>query len=321
MNKLKPMIVNISVLILCYMLFAIYNTFFIIHQTSVIKIRGGQSIGAIVRDLEIGGVLNFFNKKIFLRFVDGSFRAGHYRVYNGETIFAFSRRVKRGDSEMCTITFIPGKTAYFYTKQLNANDDFYGEILQKPTEGEILPESYKYKCQTSKQKVFEYAKSSTRNTLDAILKDFNFANSHLKNANEVLIMASIIEKETSIVDEMPVISSVFKNRMKIGMKLQTDPTVIYQITGGTGVLEEKLTLDDLKSAGAWNTYVISGLPLTPIASPSVGAIKAAINPSETDYIFFVASGTGGHVFAKTYKEHLANVEKYRKIQSGAIQHL
>lgn len=316
MNKVISLLINISLVILCFIFFAIYNSFFIIHEDVIARVRGGRSLGMIILELEKDGVLNFFNKKFFLHSVSGNIRAGHYKVFKGETIFSFSKRIKSGDSEMCTITFIPGKTVSYYIEQINSSDDFYGEISKKPHEGSIMPESYKHKCQTSKQAVLDYAQSLMNKTLDEALKDYNFKNSHLKSRFDVLIMASVIEKETSIIEEMPKISSVFKNRMKIGMKLQTDPTVIYQITNETGILERRLTLDDLKSQGAWNTYVVEGLPLTPIANPSIEAIMAALNPSETDYLFFVASGSGGHIFAKTYKEHILNVEKYRKFQAG-----
>ena len=316
MNKITSLLINASSLILCFIFFAVYNSFFIIHEDTIVKIRGGRSLGVVILELEKDSILNFFNKKFFLHSVSGNIRAGHYKVFKGETIFSFAKRIKSGDSEMCTITFIPGKTVSYYIEQINSSDDFYGEISRKPHEGSILPESYKHKCQTSRQAVLDCAQSFMSKTLDEALKDYNFENSHLKSRFDILTMASIIEKETSIIEEMPKISSVFKNRMNIGMKLQTDPTVIYQITNETGILDRRLTLDDLKSQGAWNTYVIDGLPLTPIANPSIEAINAAIHPSETDYIFFVASGNGGHIFAKTYKEHLLNVEKYRKLQAS-----
>jgi len=316
MNKITSLIINISSLILCFLVFMVYNSFFMIHEDSIIKVRGGSSLSVIIAELENDGVLNVFNKKFFLHSVSGNIRAGHYKVFKGETIFSFAKRIKSGNSEMCIITFVPGKTVNNYIEQINLSEDFYGEISKKPHEGSILPESYKHKCQTSRQVVFDYAQNLMNGALDVALKDYNFENSHLKSRFDILIMASIIEKETSIIEEMPKISSVFKNRMKIGMKLQTDPTVIYQITNETGILDRKLTLDDLKSQGAWNTYMVEGLPLTPIANPSLEAINAAINPIETDYIFFVASGDGGHVFAKTYKEHLLNVEKYRKLQAS-----
>jgi UPF0755 protein len=130
-----------------------------------------------------------------------------------------------------------------------------------------------------------------------------------------LILASIIEKETSVPDERRIVSSVFVNRLKRGMPLQTDPTVIYGITRGEGVLGRGLRRSELDRETPWNTYKIRGLPPTPIANPGRAAIEAALNPEATDYIFFVADGTGGHAFAETLAEHNRNVAAWRKIEA------
>jgi UPF0755 protein len=128
-------------------------------------------------------------------------------------------------------------------------------------------------------------------------------------------MASIVEKETGIADERRQVASVFVNRMRRGMKLQTDPTVIYGVTKGQGVLGRGLRQSELRGATPWNTYVIDGLPPTPIANPGRAAIEAALNPDDTPYIFFVADGTGGHAFAVTLAEHNANVARWRQIEA------
>ena len=132
---------------------------------------------------------------------------------------------------------------------------------------------------------------------------------------EALIMASIIEKETSIPEERGRVASVFINRLQQGMRLQTDPTVIYGITKGEGVLGRGLRQSELRRETPWNTYVIDGMPPTPIANPGREAIFAAVNPDTTDYIFFVADGTGGHAFAETLDEHNENVARWRAIEA------
>src|SRR5574343_415964 len=191
MNKIISLVINISSLILCFAVFAIYNSFFIIHEDSIVKVRGGRSLGEIIVELEKDGVLNFFNKKFFLHSVNGNIRAGHYKVFKGETIFSFAKRIRDGKSEMCTITFVPGKTVNYYIEQINLSDDFYGEISKKPHEGSLLPESYKHKCQTSKQVVFDYAQNLMNSTLDKSLNYYYLENSHLKSRFDILIMASI----------------------------------------------------------------------------------------------------------------------------------
>ena len=137
----------------------------------------------------------------------------------------------------------------------------------------------------------------------------------LASPEEVLILASIIEKETSVPDERRMVSSVFVNRLNRGMRLQTDPTVIYGITEGRGVLGRGIRASELRAETPWNTYVIDGLPPTPIANPGRAAIEAALNPEDTALIYFVADGTGGHAFAETLDAHNRNVARWRQIEA------
>jgi UPF0755 protein len=136
-----------------------------------------------------------------------------------------------------------------------------------------------------------------------------------KTPEEAMIMASIVEKETGIPEERQQVASVFINRLAQGMKLQTDPTVIYGITKGEGILGRGLRQSELRRETPWNTYVIDGLPQTPIANPGQAAIEAALNPDTTKYLFFVADGTGGHAFAETLEAHNENVAKWRAIEA------
>jgi UPF0755 protein len=136
----------------------------------------------------------------------------------------------------------------------------------------------------------------------------------LRTPEEALVLASIIEKETGVADERRTIAGVFVNRLNRGMRLQTDPTVIYGITRGEGVLGRGLRQSELQAATPYNTYVIPALPPTPIALPGRASIEAALNPETTPYIFFVADGTGGHAFAATLDEHNRNVARWRQIE-------
>ena len=137
----------------------------------------------------------------------------------------------------------------------------------------------------------------------------------LNSPEELLVLASIIEKETGIAEERGQVASVFVNRLNRGMPLQTDPTVIYGITQGQGVLGRGLRRSELRKETPWNTYVINGLPPTPIANPGRASLMAAAQPDQSDFIYFVADGTGGHAFAKTLAEHNANVAKWRQIEA------
>jgi UPF0755 protein len=137
----------------------------------------------------------------------------------------------------------------------------------------------------------------------------------IQTIEEALILASIIEKETGVPEERGAVASVFVNRLRQGMRLQTDPTVIYGVTEGKGVLGRGIRQSELRDNNPWNTYVIDGLPVTPIANPGLASIEAALNPDTTEYLFFVADGTGGHAFAKTLNEHNVNVAKWREIEA------
>ena len=137
----------------------------------------------------------------------------------------------------------------------------------------------------------------------------------LESPEDLLILASIIEKETGVAEERRQVASVFVNRLNRGMRLQTDPTVIYGITKGQGVLGRGLRRSELRAATPWNTYVIQGLPPTPIANPGRESLMAAAQPDTTNFVFFVADGTGGHAFAETLDEHNRNVARWREIEA------
>jgi UPF0755 protein len=137
----------------------------------------------------------------------------------------------------------------------------------------------------------------------------------LETPEEAMVLASIIEKETGVAGERRQVASVFVNRLNKGMKLQTDPTVIYGITRGEGVLGRGLRQSELRAETQWNTYVIEGLPPTPIANPGRASIEAALNPDSTEFIFFVADGSGGHAFATNLDDHNRNVARWREIEA------
>ena len=136
----------------------------------------------------------------------------------------------------------------------------------------------------------------------------------VKNKNEVLILASIVERETGVAEERPLVAAAFTNRLKKGMRLQSDPTIIYGLVGGKGKLGRPIRRSEIKRKTAYNTYRINGLPPTPIANPGRASIAAVLNPADSKAIYFVADGTGGHVFAETLAAHNKNVRRWREIE-------
>ena len=316
MNRLKSFMLILSVVMLCCVVFVFYTYFFTVKSSGVIKVLPGDGVRRFATNASnVTGVavVGEFYLKFTMR---NGVRFGHYRFYSGESLLDFAKRVKSGDSERCAFTFVPGKTIYFYKTQLINDENFSGGVSVDIPEGGILPETYIHRCQTPRDKVLLYANRSMENFIGRAVTNIDMSNFYLKNINEILTLASIVEKETGVNDERAMVASVFKNRLKIGMRLQTDPTVIYQESNKAGELGRALTKEDLKVVGLYNTYTINGLPVGPISNPSMESIYAVLNPAETDYLYFVSNGNGGHNFSKTYAEHLQFVDGYRKYSIG-----
>jgi peptidoglycan lytic transglycosylase G len=212
------------------------------------------------------------------------------------------------------ISLAEGVTSWQVGEALMALDVLTGEIGDLPPEGMLAPDSYEIVAGTGRAEILAQMQAAQKLRLAAAWEGRK-ADLPLKTPEELLILASIIEKETGVLGERRQVASVFVNRLNRGMRLQTDPTVIYGVTRGQGVLDRGLRQSELRKATPWNTYVIEGLPPTPIANPGLASLAAAAAPDETEYIFFVADGTGGHAFARTLQEHNRNVAKWRAIQA------
>ena len=211
------------------------------------------------------------------------------------------------------ISVAEGVTSWQVMDALHGIDLLTGEI-ERPEEGSLAPDSYEVRAGDTRASVIERMQDAQRVLLEAAWEGRSDA-VPLSTPQELLILASIIEKETGVPEERGTVASVFVNRLKRGMRLQTDPTVIYGVTKGEGVLGRGLRQSELRRETPWNTYVISGLPPTPIANPGRASLEAAANPETTDLIVFVADGTGGQAFAATLAEHNRNVAKWRQIEA------
>ncbi len=212
------------------------------------------------------------------------------------------------------ITLAEGVTSWQVVEALKRVEFLSGEISEVPPEGHLSPDSYEVVRGGARADLL----AEMRSRQEAALAELWASRADglpYASPEEALIMASIVEKETGVPDERPRVASVFLNRLAQGMKLQTDPTVIYGLTKGQGVLGRGLRQSELRGRTPYNTYVIDGLPPTPIANPGRDSIAAALNPESTNYLFFVADGTGGHAFAETLAEHNDNVAKWRAIEA------
>ena len=222
--------------------------------------------------------------------------------------------VAEADDIRWRITLAEGVTSWQVVDALKRAEFMTGEIAEVPPEGTLAPDSYEVARGADRAELLAEMTARQTATL-AELWAARVEGLPYETPEEALIMASIVEKETGIADERKQVASVFVNRMRLGMRLQTDPTVIYGVTRGEGVLGRGLRQSELRRETPWNTYVIDGLPPTPIANPGRLSIEAALNPDTTDYLYFVADGTGGHAFGRTLEEHNENVARWRAIEA------
>ncbi|MES0824010.1 endolytic transglycosylase MltG [Ruegeria sp. SCP11] len=222
---------------------------------------------------------------------------------------------KRQDADTrYRVSVAEGVTSWQIAEALKGIDALTGDVTEIPAEGMLAPDSYEVSPGDDRTAILQDMQEKQQLRINAVWENRQDG-LPISNPEEMLILASIIEKETGVPHERGQVASVFVNRLEKGMKLQTDPTVIYGVTKGQGVLGRGLRRSELRRATPWNTYVIDGLPPTPIANPGLASLEAAVAPEDTDYVFFVADGTGGHAFAETLDEHNRNVAKWREIEA------
>jgi len=221
--------------------------------------------------------------------------------------------VAEADDIRWRVTLAEGVTSWQVVDALKRAEFLAGEVAEVPPEGTLAPDSYEVERGADRAALLAQMAEKQAATL-ATLWAQRAEGLPYDTPEEALVMASIVEKETSVPEERRRVAAVFVNRMEQGMRLQTDPTVIYGITKGEGVLGRGLRQSELRRETPWNTYVIDGLPPTPIANPGRLSIEAALNPEDSDFLYFVADGTGGHAFARTLAEHNENVARWRQIE-------
>ncbi len=227
---------------------------------------------------------------------------------------ALYEQVKSEGDTRYRIALAEGVTSWQVVDSIASMDVLDGSVADIPPEGALAPDSYEVRPGDDRAALVTRMEEAQLDRISSVWSARN-PDIPLASPEDLLTLASIVEKETGVAEERGQVASVFVNRLNRGMRLQTDPTVIYGITRGQGVLGRGLRRSELRARTPWNTYVIEGLPPTPIANPGLASLEAAANPPQTPYIFFVADGTGGHAFAETLDEHNANVAKWRQIEA------
>lgn len=222
--------------------------------------------------------------------------------------------VAEADDIRWRVTLAEGVTSWQVVDALKRAEFLTGEIAEVPLEGSLAPDSYEVARGADRAALLTEMAARQVAVMDELWAQ-RAEGLPYDTPEEAMIMASIVEKETSVPEERKRVAAVFVNRLQQGMRLQTDPTVIYGVTKGEGVLGRGLRQSELRRETPWNTYVIDGLPPTPIANPGRLSIEAALNPEDSDYLYFVADGTGGHAFARTLAEHNENVARWRQIEA------
>ena len=242
-----------------------------------------------------------------------SLKAGEYEFPKAASVRQVLDTIISGRSILQKITSPEGLTSQQIADRLRAEPGLAGEITSVPPEGMLLPDTYRFSRGANRQEILDRMRSEQAKVLMA-LWEARDPSLPLKTPEEALTLASIVEKETGRADERPRVAAVFVNRLRKGMRLQSDPTIIYGIVGGQGPLGRPITRADIDGKTPYNTYQIDGLPPGPICNPGRAAIAATLNPPATQDLYFVADGTGGHVFTSTLKDHNAAVQNWRQVE-------
>ena len=296
-------------------------------QTSIVLIERGKGVSAIAEKLQDSGVIEsplVFKMIVAIEKDKRPLKAGEYEFAANITLHDALEMVRDGKVYDRKVTFPEGVTSWQIVQTLKSLPDLSGEIKDIPAEGTLLPETYHYIKDDDRQELLGKMKAAMEKTV-AELWPARSEGLPVKDESELLVLASVVEKETGVAAERARVAGVFINRLRRGMPLQSDPTVIYGITKGEiqtegqGPLGRRLLTKDLQENTPYNTYLNAGLPPAPIANPGRASIEAVLHPEIHDYIYFVADGTGGHVFARTLTEHNANVARWRKIRKNQNQ--
>ncbi|MDB5618971.1 endolytic transglycosylase MltG [Tardiphaga sp.] len=292
-----------------------------LQEDKIVNIPARAGKGDIAEKLASEGVIDanrwVFIGSVFALKASSELKPGEYLFQKNANLRDVIGTIVEGKVVQHSVTIPEGLTSEQIVGRLTENDIFTGSIREMPREGTLLPETYKFPRGTPREQVVQRMQQAQKRVLAEIWERRN-ADIPVKTPEQLVTLASIVEKETGKADERSRVASVFVNRLRQKMKLQSDPTIIYGIVGGKGTLGRPIKRSEIQQPSPYNTYVVEGLPPGPIANPGRASLEATANPARTRDLFFVADGTGGHTFTETYDAHQKNVAKLR-VMEKAIQ--
>lgn len=296
-------------------------------QEAIFKVDPGEPLSAVALRLETDGIIHDARLLRVKARMDGTelaIKSGEYIIEPEATLRQVFSILIEGRSVLHRITLPEGRTIAQLLRVIETDEILTGDMPEVlPEEGTMLPDTYMYHRGMTRAELIAKTQKAQADLLEELWPTRQ-EGLPISTPQDAVILASVVEKETGRADERPEIAALFTTRLKRGMRLQSDPTIIYGISKGEPLYNkagQRRTLyrSEIDRHTEWNTYQVDGLPKTPICNPGADAIRAVLDPPETEYVFFVADGKGGHLFAKTNAEHERNVAAYRAYERGEIQ--
>ena len=288
-----------------------------LREDKIVNIPARAGMTDIADVLQREGVIDSnrwaFIGAVFALKARSELKPGEYAFQKNASLRDVIGTMVEGKVVQHALTIPEGLTSEQIVARLTDNDIFAGSVREIPREGTLLPETYKFPRGTTREQVIQRMQAAQKR-LVAEIWDHRSPDVPLRSPEQLVTLASIVEKETGRADERSRVAAVFVNRLRQKIKLQSDPTIIYGLVGGKGTLGRPIKRSEIAQPSPYNTYVIDGLPPGPISNPGRASLEAAANPARTRDLYFVADGTGGHAFTETYDQHQKNVAKLRGME-------